>query len=678
MFNRLTMTRKLLFTLVPAMVLVLLGTTLFVRALVRDAATADALASSRQLAKAQAEHLASQLLTDLAGVQALATLAESRDGFAAEGRRAVFDQILRHYLERHPHLLGAWTAWEPNAFDGLDARFANTPGHDASGRYIPYWFRDGDKIANEALKSYETPGDGDYYLLAKQRRRPVVLEPYVYPVGGVDKLLTSIAVPVLDGERVVGVVGVDLLVSSLQERIAQIRPFGGVAALFGEQGTIIANPDPGRLGKKMRDTEQDILGADLPAIETAVREGKPLMVQRETPLNPGQTLFVFEPVELGATQGHWSFAMTVPMSSVLAKVDTVVLWVSGAGLAGVGLLIVLVLVLARSLSTPLRQAVVALQDIAGGEGDLTRRLPVQGSDEVAQLATAFNGFAAKLRELISDLIGAVAQLSAAAGELSASSDDTSSRVQRQQIETEQVVAAVHEMSATVQEVARNASDAAHAAQEANRETAAGGGVVRETVDAIGGLASDIESAAEVIRRLETDSDAIGKVLDVIRGIAEQTNLLALNAAIEAARAGEQGRGFAVVADEVRTLAMRTQTSTKEIQEMIERVQAGADSAVKAMEQSRARSANTVTQAGRAGASLEAIAGAIGRITDMTAQIASAAEEQSAVAEEINRNLTSINDSVEGSARGSTRIAASAEELAQLAGDLESRLSHFKI
>ncbi|MBK1693398.1 chemotaxis protein [Chromatium weissei] len=678
MLTRLSMMRKLLFTLIPLTIIVLLGMTLFVHTVIRNNTTTSVIDTTRKQATAEGERIVNRLLQNLASIQSLVTVAEMRIQLPIEKRRDYFNQILNRYLENHQGLLAAWTCWEPNAFDERDNQLINTAGHDTTGRFIPYWYRNGSAIKLEPLVDYEKPGAGDYYLLAKQTRHPIIMEPYLYPVGGVTKLITSLVIPVIEEGRFVGVVGVDMLVSYLQEQVEKIRPFGGVAALFSQQGIIIAHPDSTRLGKNMRDSESDMLNDELPQFTAAVTQGKSFMTQRTNHLIAGQTLTISEPISLGDTGNYWSIAMALPLDNVLADTNRLIQKVIFISLISLALLVILILILSKSLSTPLREVVSVLEDIANGEGDLTRRLPVKGSDEIAHLATAFNHFVDKIQGLVHQTYAAVTQLTAAAASLSNSSDNTNEQIERQRMETTQVATAMHEMTATVQEVARNANHAASAARDANKEAGKGEQIVQETVTAIEVLARDIERAAEVIRHLETDTDTIGKVLDVIRSIAEQTNLLALNAAIEAARAGEQGRGFAVVADEVRTLASRTQESTKEIQAMIERLQSGAESAVTAMQQSRARSNDTVTQAGRAGAALNSIATAIVRIDDMNTQIAGAAEEQSAVAEEINRNVTNITQSVDATAQGSQQIANSSEQLTRLANDLQARLQQFKI
>ncbi len=342
---------------------------------------------------------------------------------------------------------------------------------------------------------------------------------------------------------------------------------------------------------------------------------------------------------------------------------------------GVGL--VLAWLLGRSITCPLISTVKAMDDIAAGDRDLTRRLDEEGNDEIACLARSFNRFATQIQDLVRQLGQASHALKSAADDMNTSTDTTRQNVHQQQQETEQVATAMNEMTATVQEVANHASAAANAARAAQEETQAGADVVKSVVNRIGELADEITTAAQVMETLENESMNIGSVLDVIRNIAEQTNLLALNAAIEAARAGEQGRGFAVVADEVRTLASRTQASTQEIQTMIERLQHQAREAARVMGQSRQRSQESVEEASHAGQSLETIDGAVTSITDMNIQIASAAEEQSQVAEEINRNVDNINNLMQRTADDAARIAEASHSLNTLAAELETLVAKFR-
>lgn len=334
--------------------------------------------------------------------------------------------------------------------------------------------------------------------------------------------------------------------------------------------------------------------------------------------------------------------------------------------------------LGRGISGRIKKTVTALNDIAEGEGDLTQRLEIENQDELGELSMSFNRFVERIHEMVKHISSSTVQLGAAAEEMSSITASTNQGIQRQRSETEQVATAMNEMTSTVQEVARHASEAAASAHNAEDETRHGHEVVQDTVNAINALANEIDKASDVIQRLEEDSQSIGTVLDVIRGIAEQTNLLALNAAIEAARAGEQGRGFAVVADEVRTLASRTQQSTEEINDMIGRLQGDAHDAVKAIDDSKSQADVGVSSAKKAGESLDTITASITNINDMNMQIASAADEQSAVAEEINKNIISINDVAEESATAANQTSNASQEMAALADDLQTLVSRFKI
>lgn len=344
---------------------------------------------------------------------------------------------------------------------------------------------------------------------------------------------------------------------------------------------------------------------------------------------------------------------------------------------GLGVLMLGGLLLMLRALQPLPALTAAALRVA--DNDLTGAMPqLDARDEVGSLAAAIAAMQGKLVRRVQEIAAVSQQVYSAVETMTAVADHTRSAAERERSETDQVATAMHEMTATVHEVARNTAAAAGAAQQADSEVASGNRVVRDTIRSIETLADEVRKGADVIGRLEDHSDNIGAVLDVIKGIAEQTNLLALNAAIEAARAGEQGRGFAVVADEVRTLAQRTQKSTQEIQEMIEKLQQGARDAVQVMNQSRTQAEASVAQATQAGRSLDTIHGAVSTIHDMSTQIASAAEEQSSVAEEINRSIVNISHIVEQSADGVEQTARASEQLGRLAEQLQSVVQRFKL
>ncbi len=363
--------------------------------------------------------------------------------------------------------------------------------------------------------------------------------------------------------------------------------------------------------------------------------------------------------------------------SLIAQIEqgrtvTITLLIIGLTLGTLGAVIV-----SKVITEPILGAVKNMNEIAGGGGNLACSMSLKTKDELGQLCSAFNNFLGTIRDIVSPVMGSTERLSSSAEKMSQVTAQTSEGITRQRMETEQVATAMNQMTSTAHEMVNHAQSAATAASEADEEALKGRKIVEHSINDINQLASAVQNAAEVIHQLEQDSQNIGSVLDVIRGIAEQTNLLALNAAIEAARAGEQGRGFAVVADEVRTLASRTQSSTQEIQEMIERLQRGANDAVSVMEEGREQAQSSVEQASRAGESLASITRVVARITEMNNHILSAAQQQGHVAEEINSNITSITQVAEQTAAGTRELDEASSELAQLADELKSLVGHFQ-
>lgn len=348
-------------------------------------------------------------------------------------------------------------------------------------------------------------------------------------------------------------------------------------------------------------------------------------------------------------------------------------------LAALGLLLLVAvnLLIALSVSRPLAQAVAAMQDIAGGEGDLSRHLDASGNDEVSGLARSFNAFTDRLAQVIDDLREVVARNRRIAGEVGIAMSTAEASYNQQNSELDTIASAVEQMSATSDEVAQRMSDSADAARQANRHTADGRQTADATSRSMQKLADDITHASEAVSELNAQSHTIDSVLGVIRAVAEQTNLLALNAAIEAARAGEQGRGFAVVADEVRTLASRTQASTDEIRSIIDSLQAGTAKAVSSMADSYRQSEDLQQQVENSRSALQSIAGSVDTITDMTSQVAAAAEQQSRTSTEISASLGQLSNLGDRVLRELQDTARNTQQLTDAAQQLDQLISQFK-
>ena len=333
-------------------------------------------------------------------------------------------------------------------------------------------------------------------------------------------------------------------------------------------------------------------------------------------------------------------------------------------------------IITRQITRPLRETLEVVEKIAAG--DLTHNLRITRRDELGVLQQGIQRMGSTLRDLISGIRDGVTQIASAAEELSAVTEQTNAGVNSQKVETDQVATAMHEMAATVQEVARNAEHASQAATDADGQARAGDQVVAQAIAQIERLAVEVNRSTEAMGQLQQESQKIGSVMDVIKSVAEQTNLLALNAAIEAARAGEAGRGFAVVADEVRGLAQRTQKSTEEIEVLVAGLQSGTQQVANVMHGSRSLTDSSVELTRKAGASLENITRVVSNIQSMNQQIAAAAEQQSAVAEEISRSILNVRDVSEQTAAASQETAASSVELARLGNQLQMMVSHFRV
>ncbi|ANQ17369.1 methyl-accepting chemotaxis protein [Vibrio natriegens] len=511
------------------------------------------------------------------------------------------------------------------------------------------------------------PRTRPWYKDANVAGKQIITEAYQDAIT--NALLVTIAEPVMKNGQFIGVVGADVLIDQLISDVINLDAGKNANAMLIDmnQGTFLAHPDKSLTLKPISSLSTDF---SRQAIERAADEGK----IESTTIRGVEKLYYFHKV----AGTHWMFA--IEMDRATEEAGNALLL---RDLLITAVMITIAVIVAVSwlvgfLFRDLNRVSHALEEIASGEGDLTQRLEPRSDDEVGKLAENFNRFVGNMHTMVTTLSHVSSSLSEQARTTAQQAEERSQRISYQQDEINMVATAVNEMAAATQEIAGNAESTASHSEEAVGACAHGSSQVSQTQSSIQNLAKEVQVATDVIQDLEAHGNSINTILSTIQDIAEQTNLLALNAAIEAARAGEQGRGFAVVADEVRVLSQRTHASTKEIQETIEMLQGTTKKAVGIMGDSRLLADTSVDDANSAAASLTQIHSAVEQINDMATQIASAAEEQASVTTEITRNTEGIRDVSNELSAEAHQAAEQAAYLSELSHELEQEIKRFKL
>lgn len=627
-------------------------------------------------------------------IKDMRTMAAKRS-IEAGALREELNQSLKTAFERNSKVLGIWLAFEPNGLDGKDSEFANDAARQSNevGRFASYWSRAGgtglntimveDDMTKTTLSLSGTPYNS-WYTCPRDSKRTCLLDPYADTVGGKEMLMTTIAVPLLVDGKSIGVVGVDIALDALQAAAidSQRELFNGAGHMLIVSGSgVLAgySVDASKVGKNIGET----LGADGKDILQLLNGGTPKILEQ------GDLIRAVYPVSPINDSKAWGVVIDLPKQVLLAdsvKLQTVldeaqqsgtikaVLVAVVAGLIG----LLLIWLTASGVTRPINSVAEMLKAIASGDGDLTQRLHYTKKDELGELVSWFNRFLDKLQPTIAQIKQSITDARGTADQSSEIARQTSEGMQVQFREIDQVATASNEMSATAHDVANSASNAANAAKGADQSARDGMSIIERSTRDINQLADEVSKAVTEVEALAVNSEQIGSVLEVIRSIAEQTNLLALNAAIEAARAGESGRGFAVVADEVRNLAKRTQDSVEEIRIVIERIQTGTRGVVATMHSSQTQAHSNAGQIQQAVQALSKISDAVTVISDMNLQIASAAEQQSAVAEEVNRNVSAIRTVTETLTGQATQSAQISNQLNSLTNQQMKLMDQFRV
>jgi methyl-accepting chemotaxis protein len=552
-------------------------------------------------------------------------------------------EILRQTLEANPLLLGSWTVWEPNAFDGQDQKFRNAPGHDASGRFVAVYSRGTGKITLDPNLDYEKEGAGDYYLLAKKSGHETVMEPYFYSYTGDKKdeqFITSIVIPIMIDGSFQGVLGIDIAISTFESIMKDIQPIpGAFGMLISNTGALLYHPAKENIGKNVGETSPEKNKA---ALLAAIAGGKPYSLVKNNLATGELSYMSLAPIQIGSSTTPWALAVALPMAILFAPLNSLLVLMIVIGIACAVAGFFVLLVVARSISRPiglikavndrLAQGDFALGGIDAGAFESMR----SRGDEIGEMTEAIGVVIASITRVASSIQGGSNEVAEGAGQVASTAQALSQGTAEQAAAGEEVSSAMEQMSANVKQNA----DSALSTERISRKSAV-----------------DADEGGKAVMQAVAAMKEIAQKIGIIEEISRQTNLLALNAAIEAARAGEAGKGFAVVAAEVRKLAERSQIAASEITTL---------------------SKSSTEVAEMAGARIQAIVPDIRKTADLVQEIAASSREQTSGIEQINTALTQLDKVIQQNAASSEELASMAEELTGQSESMVSTVGFFKV
>lgn len=580
----------------------------------------------------------------------------------AQVNRHAADEVTHQIFESNPQLLGLGHYWEPDAFDGKDADFVDQPNHDSTGRYVVYWNRSSDHVGSEPLVNYAPEGpDNQYYYRPLRTREPWATDPYIYNTSsGQQLMMISIMIPLIENGKAIGTAGVDIPLEGITRQLAKIDLFNGYGALVSTDGLYASHPESARWGKQ---------ADDIPvAAREAIKAGQHYAFQRDG------WEYVFEPVRIGKSLNQWSLMVAYPIEVALAGIHHFLVTAMFVGLGGLLILALALWIVLRWQIRPLSKLTVGIQ---AWQGHLGLRFQSNSQDETGRLATAFNQFISRLGVLVSAIREGITMLLQTSDLLNSTTTSVAERATIQHTATEEMGQGVAALAQSVSEMSHQAEDMESVARNTEELMSKMSAEMALTVAGITHIDHTMDTVAQTVEGLERRSQGIAGIIAVIRSIADQTNLLALNAAIEAARAGEHGRGFAVVADEVRQLAERTSGSTGEIGVMIGAIGEDVKNTVENVNEVRHAVSDGVAQLNASAEGVEQVRQHIQNMLLRIGEVARQTLSQAATGEQLSMAMQGISRVSEQNDAAIRTLLEQSHQLRHQAGSLELQLAEFR-